>query len=185
MRYEELPIFDCRSSIERHRPLRGGSSEPASAPIKNRKYKIGTPDLATLSKVPIQNGFTLVEIMIVIVIIGLLAGMATINVQSSMNRAKQNIARGEISSFDNALGQFYGVYGRYPTNDEGLAMLGRASEKLPEPILKSIPVDPWGIAYGYNCPGESGPYDVICYGADGKPGGEGINADIRSDKIRQ
>jgi general secretion pathway protein G len=130
------------------------------------------------------NGFSLVEIMIVVVIIGLLAGMVTINVRGSMNRAKQNVARGEIATIAHALDQFYSVCGRYPTNDEGIALLCKPSEKITEALLSGVPLDPWGKAYQYNCPGSTNPYEVICYGADGKQGGEGIDADISSDKLK-
>ena len=133
----------------------------------------------------IRKGFTLVEIMVVIVIIGLLAGMVTLNVRGYLNRAKQGTARSEIAVIVQALESFYAAYGRYPTNEEGLAVLTRPSEKLPEPLLKSMPTDPWGKAYQYNCPGANSAFEVICYGADGHEGGKDIDADITSEKLKE
>jgi len=134
---------------------------------------------------PATAGFTLVEVMIVIVIIGLLAGVVTVNVRSYLIKAKQNTARREIATIVEALDHFYGAYDRYPTNEEGLAILTRPSEKLPEKPLNGEPTDPWGKAYQYNCPGGGDePYEVICYGADGREGGEGVDADISSANLK-
>lgn len=130
-------------------------------------------------------GFSLMEIMIVIVIIGLLAGVVTLNVRSYLVKAKQNVVRQEVSTIVHALETFYGANGRYPTNDEGIAILTKASEKFPEPLLNSAPVDPWGHSYQYNCPGRNGPFEVICYGAEGKEGGTGADADISSDNLKE
>jgi general secretion pathway protein G len=74
---------------------------------------------------------------------------------------------------------------RYPTNDEGLAILCRPSESFPEPLLTGELKDPWGMPYQYNSPGASGPFEVISYGANGRPGGEGLDADICSDKLKE
>ena len=131
-----------------------------------------------------DRGFTLVELMVVIVIIGLLAGIVTVNVRAHLIKARQNVAKQEIATIVMALNSFYGTYGRYPSNEEGLGILSRPSEKLPEPLLESNPVDPWGNAYQYNCPGSNKPYEVICNGADGREGGEGVDADIRSDNLK-
>ncbi len=132
-----------------------------------------------------RTGFSLVEIMIVIVIIGLLAGVVTVNVRTYLTKAKQNTARQEIATLVGALDTFYATYGRYPTNEEGIEILTRATEKLPESLLTGDPIDPWSRAYQYNSPGSNGPYEVICYGADGRDGGEGVNADISSDKLKE
>jgi general secretion pathway protein G len=126
-----------------------------------------------------------VEIMIVIVIIGLLAGLVTTNVRAYLVRAKQNAARQEMATVLQALNTFYATYSRYPNNQESLTILTQVTEKLPEPLLNSIPVDPWGNAYQYNSPGAAGPFEVICYGADGREGGQGADADISSDKLKE
>jgi general secretion pathway protein G len=125
-----------------------------------------------------------VEIMIVIVIIGLLAGVVTVNVRSYMTKAKQNTAKNEIATIVQALDTFYASYGRYPSNEEGLTVLTEATEKDPEPLLSGDPIDPWGQPYQYNSPGSAGPFEVICYGADGRQSGTGAEADITSDQLK-
>lgn len=131
-----------------------------------------------------RTAFSLVEIMVVIVIIGLLAGLVTVNVRGYMVRAKREAARTDIATLVKALDTFYTAYDRYPTNDEGLEILARPSEKLPEPPLGDIPTDPWGNPYQYNSPGTNGPYEVICHGANGRDGGDGADADITSDNYK-
>jgi len=121
-----------------------------------------------------------VEIMVVLVLIGLLSGAVALNVRHFMVKGKQSTARLEISNLCSAIETFYATMGRYPSNEEGLAVLSRKSEKFPDPLIKQVPVDPWGRPYVYNCPGRSEPYEVICFGADGKEGGEGADADIVS-----
>jgi len=121
--------------------------------------------------------------MVVIVIIALLAGVVTVNVQTYLIKAKQDTARQEIATIVKALDTFYAAYSRYPSNEEGLGVLTTASEKIPGSLLKSEPIDPWGKPYQYNSPGANGPYEVICYGQDASEGGEGPDADIRSDEL--
>ena len=132
-----------------------------------------------------RRGFSLVEIMIVIVIIGLLAGVVTINVRGYLVKAKQSTARQEIATLVNGLSAFYAAYDRYPTNEEGLEALTKPSEKLPEKLIEGLPRDPWGHAYQYNSPGTNGPFDVSCFGADGREGGEGPNQDITSESLKE
>ena len=133
------------------------------------------------------GGFSLVEIMIVIVIMGLLAGVVTINVRGYLTKAKQNTARTEMRTIANTLETFWGTYSRYPTNDEGLAVLTKPGEKFSEALLDGdVMKDPWGFPYQYNYPGPTpGRYEVICYGADGREGGDGANADIHSDNLKE
>lgn len=130
-------------------------------------------------------GFSLVEIMVVIVIIGLLAGTVTLGVRAYLHKAKQTVARKEIATIVEALESYYGFAGRFPSNDEGIALLTQPSEAFPEPLLSGEPTDPWGNPYQYNAPGRSGPYEVICYGQDGREGGEGLDADITSETLKQ
>ena len=130
-----------------------------------------------------RKGFSLVEVMIVIVIMGVLAGVVTVNVRGYLTKAKQNTARSEIATIVKALDTYYGAYSKYPDNAEGIGALTKASERIPEALLTSEPVDPWGNSYQYNSPGINGPYDVTCYGADGREGGQGVDADITSNSL--
>ena len=123
--------------------------------------------------------------MIAIVIIGLMAAVVTINVRSYLTRAKQARVAQDIGVIVDALGTFYGVYDRYPTNEEGLAVLAKPTEKLVEPPLTAEPTDPWDRPYQYNCPGTDTPFEVISYGADGREGGEGIDADLSSKPAKE
>jgi len=133
-----------------------------------------------------RTAFTLVEIMVVIVIIGLLAGAVTLSVRAYLHKAKQNVARKDISTVVTALETFYSLHDRFPTSDEGLAVLARPSDELPEPLLAAEPKDPWGRPYQYNAPGRGGaPYEVVTYGADGREGGDGIDADISSAALKE
>ena len=84
-----------------------------------------------------------------------------------------------------ALDSYYSVYGHYPSNEEGLAILARKTEKLPEPLLKQMPIDPWHHPYQYNQPGRNAAYEVICYGADGREGGENEDVDIVSWDLKE
>jgi general secretion pathway protein G len=100
-------------------------------------------------------------------------------------KGKQDAARSEIANVCAALETFYTTYGRYPRNDEGLGVLRQKTEKLTEPLLTADPVDPWGHAYQYNAPGRAGPYEVISFGADGRPGGDGGDKDIGSWELKE
>ncbi len=132
-----------------------------------------------------RPGFSLMELMIVLVIIGLLAGAVTLYATGYLNKAKQNTARREIATIMQAVESFYAVNGRYPTNDEGLDILSKPSEKFPDPLLRGEPTDPWGNDYQYNSPGTKGPFEIICYGGDGREGGDGWDTDISSDKLKE
>lgn len=136
---------------------------------------------------PCRRAFSLMEIMVVLVIIGLLAGLVTINVRGYLVRAKQNAARAEIATICEALEAFYSIYDRYPTNEEGLVILTQKSDRMSESLLQSLPVDPWQRPYHYNQPGRSGPYEVLTMGADGREGGDtgSMEADIGSWNLKE
>jgi general secretion pathway protein G len=123
--------------------------------------------------------------MFVFVLIGILATLVTVNVRYYLLKGKQNAARAEISSICAALETYYSVNDRYPDNSQGLAALTEHSEKHPEPLLKQVPIDPWGHPYQYNRPGREGPYEVICFGADGRAGGAGADKDIVSWDLKE
>lgn len=131
------------------------------------------------------RGFSLVEIMVVLVIIGLLAGLVSVNVRGYLVRAKQNAARAEISTIAEALESYYTIHDRYPTNEQGLAALTQTSDRMTQPLLQQSPVDPWGRPYQYNQPGRSGPYEVMTLGADGREGGEDADADIGNWNLKE
>ena len=128
------------------------------------------------------GGFTPIEMMVVLVLIGLLAGVVTVSVRHYLVTGKQAAAKAQVASLKTAIETFNGVYGRYPTNDEGVQILTQKTERLPEPLLdaRAVPNDPWGRPYQYNSPGRQEPYEILSYGRDGREGGGGEDADIVS-----
>jgi general secretion pathway protein G len=132
-----------------------------------------------------QRGITLIEMLVVVVIIGLFVGLVSINMFKQADKAKVTRARADISTFMQALGLYKLDTGTYPTTEQGLQALRVKPEDVPQwggPYLKAdIPPDPWARPYQYKYPGDHGDDpDVISLGADGQPGGEGLNADIQS-----
>jgi general secretion pathway protein G len=134
-------------------------------------------------KRPSQTGFTLIELMIVLFILGLLTALVAPRLMGRVGKAKQKTAQTQIHMLATALELFYLDMGRYPTEEEGLKILSQNTASLPGwggPYLdKEVPKDPWGNDYVYKIPGENAPYDIISYGADKAPGGEGENQDIK------
>jgi len=131
-----------------------------------------------------RSGFTLIELIVVVVIIGLLAGLVLPQFIRQEEKAKLKATRAQIELFATALDTFRLDVGRYPTTEEGLQALRQKPggiERWDGPYLKKdLPVDPWNKPYVYQSPGDHGPYDIISYGADGVPGGDGDNRDITS-----
>ena len=135
------------------------------------------------------SGFTLIEVLVVIVIIAVLATLVAPNVFQHVGAAKETTARSQIELLGAALDSYRLDTGRYPTGEEGLGALwtappaGSGTSKWRGPYLrKPVPLDPWGRAYLYRSPGttNSSGYDLLTYGEDGQPGGEGEAADITS-----
>ena len=134
-----------------------------------------------------EAGFTLVEILVVITIIGLIMALVGPRVLNYLAESKVKAARIPVESFASSLDLFYLDAGRYPTTSEGLAALAQRPGGIDAwngPYLRTgqVPTDPWGHAYVYRSPGEHGPYDLVSYGADGQQGGTGTAADIESWK---
>jgi general secretion pathway protein G len=130
-----------------------------------------------------QRGFTLVEMLVVITIIGLIMSLVGPRVLNYLGESKVKAARIQIQSFSSALDLFFLDAGRYPSTSEGLVALVKPAAGLTAwngPYLKggSVPNDPWGKAYIYRSPGERAPYEIVSYGADGQEGGTGTAADI-------
>lgn len=130
-------------------------------------------------------GFTLVEVMVVIVIIGLLATVVVINVMPALDQGNQEKAKVDIATLESAMEMYRLDNQTYPRSQDGLAALTSAPAGLANPeryreggYIRRLPDDPWGNPYQYAAPGRSGPFDIWSYGADGREGGEGNDADI-------
>ena len=134
-----------------------------------------------------EAGFTLVEILVVITIIGLIMALVGPRVLNYLAESKVKAARIQVESFASSLDLFYLDNGRYPSTSEGLAALAQRPggiESWNGPYLRSgaVPNDPWGHPYVYRSPGEHGAYDIVSFGSDGQEGGAGTAADIESWK---
>ena len=137
-------------------------------------------DTRTL-KVRGQRGFTLLEIMVVVIIIGLLAAIVAPNVIGQSDKARVELARANMAGIENALDMYKLDNGKYPTTEQGLNALVEKpadAKNWTAPYLKDEPMDPWNNEFVYMSPGIDGPYDLYSLGADGQEGGEGLNADI-------
>jgi general secretion pathway protein G len=135
-----------------------------------------------------QAGFTLVEMLVVITIIGLIMGLIGPRVLNYLSESKVKAARIQLQSFVTALDLFYLDAGRYPSSAEGLGALVRQTPGVAAwngPYLKggNVPNDPWNHGYIYRSPGEHGPYDIVSYGSDGQEGGSGVAADISLENL--
>ncbi|MAM25325.1 MAG: type II secretion system protein GspG [Rhodobacteraceae bacterium] len=130
-------------------------------------------------------GVTLIEMMVVLVIIALVAAIIVPNVIGRPDEARATVAQTDIRAIGSALELYRLDNQSYPTTAQGLAALAERPTAPPEPrnwvaggYLQSVPLDPWGNAYLYRSPGDTGPFDLVSLGADGAPGGDGVNADI-------
>jgi general secretion pathway protein G len=150
--------------IEAHRIVRTGCR--IEAPVRVRR----------------QRAFTLLELLVVMVIIGLLAAYVGPKYFSQIGKSEVKITKAQIDALEKALDAYRLDVGRYPSTEQGLAALEAkpANEaKWQGPYLKkAVPLDPWGKAYQYRSPGEKGEFDLFSFGKDGQAGGEGENADI-------
>ena len=142
--------------------------------MKHKKYPYNFPEL--------QSGFTLLELLVVMVIIGLLAGYVGPKYFAQIGKSEVKAARAQIDALEKALDQYRLDTGHYPGADMGLNALNTRPSSEPKwqgPYLKKeVPPDPWGQPYIYRIPGEHGEFDLYSYGKDGQPGGSGEDADV-------
>ena len=134
-----------------------------------------------------EDGFTLVEVMVVMVIIGLMTAFVVVNVAPNLSDAKLKKAKGDIRTLEQAAELYHLDMLDYPEEEDGLQALRTAPSSLADQsryrqggYIKILPKDPWERDYIYRYPGEHGVYDIFSYGKDGEVGGEGENADIVS-----
>lgn len=138
-----------------------------------------------------NEGFTLLELIVVVMVLSILASIVAVAVLKEPGKARITAAQVEIkATLEMALDRYYLAHGRYPTQEQGLKALIACPETEPIPRnypqegylkKKRMPLDPWDNEYVYLVPGsDESPYEIICYGADGQPGGEGEDADISS-----
>ena len=135
--------------------------------------------------IPVRTrGFTLLELLVVMVIIGLLAGYVGPKFFGQIGKSEVKATKAQIDALQKSLDQYRLDVGRYPSTEQGLAVLVARPADEPKwagPYLsKAVPKDPWGNDYQYRAPGEHGEYDLLSFGKDGRPGGEGEDADLTS-----
>jgi len=138
---------------------------------------------STLARYRPASGFTLLELLVVMVIIGLLASYVGPRYFAQIGKSEVKTARAQIDAFEKALDQYRLDTGHYPSTEQGLNALVVRPENEPkwggQYLRKAVPADPWGNAYVYRTPGEQGAeYDLLSYGKDGRPGGAGEDADL-------
>jgi len=158
---------------------------PISAVLRKRMWSLR----AAGARIRGQRGFSLIALLVVIIILGLIAGLVGPRLFGRVGQSKQATAKAQIELFGASLDQYRLDVGSYPPTSAGLDGLVR-NPNVPNwngPYLKknAVPNDPWGKPYLYKCcPGDHGEYDIVSYGADGAPGGEGENADATSWSVK-
>jgi general secretion pathway protein G len=150
-----------------------------------RQYSTPAPARPRKRTDRLEAGFTLVEILVVVTIIGLIMALVGPRVLNYLGESKVKTAKIQIDSFSSALDLFYLDVGRYPLTNEGLAALAQRPGNIAEwngPYVRGgmVPNDPWGHPYIFRSPGERGPYEILSFGSDGQEGGNGTATDIAS-----
>jgi general secretion pathway protein G len=158
---------------------------PAAASFPFATFRAAVACRRRANARPVQSGMTLIEILVVLVLIGIVMGIVGSNFIGKGEKAKADAARIEIGQISQSLDLYKLEVGRYPTTQEGLQALisapaGVSNWNGPYWKKQAVPKDPWGNEYKYAAPGQTGPYDIVSLGADGKEGGEGVNKDISS-----
>lgn len=155
---------------------------PTTEPDLDVEIDVGRAHARGLARVA---GFTLIEVMVVVVILGILAAIVVPRIMSRPDEARVVRAQQDIRAIGAALDLYKLDNLAYPSTEQGLEALVRKPADLPagaryksDGYLAAVPRDPWGTAYQYLSPGQHGPYDLYSHGADGIPGGEAFNADI-------
>jgi general secretion pathway protein G len=172
------------------RPCAPSAQPPATAHASTRALRAPPRARARArARATARPGFTLIEILVVIAVIAVLAALVAPNVFRHVGGAKDSAARAQVEMLGAALDAYRLDNGRYPTTSQGLdALMGEPTVE-PRPtnwrgpyLRRAVPLDPWGNAYWYESPGTFNPrgYDLVSFGADGQPGGEGEDADITS-----
>jgi general secretion pathway protein G len=137
------------------------------------------------SRLSRNSGFTLLELLVVMAIIGLLAGYVGPRYFAQIGKSEVKVAKAQMDSLEKALDQYRLDTGHYPNQEQGMAALIKKPANEPRwdgPYLKKdLPLDPWGRPYVYKMPGEKGDYDLVSLGKDGAPGGTGESADLRNN----
>lgn len=133
-----------------------------------------------------ERGFSMIELMVVVVIIGMLAALVGVNVFGNLGTAEVNSAKAQISNFRTALMAYRLEFKKFPGSSEGLDALVKNSKNKNFLDSATVPRDPWGNAYIYRSPGSGGePYEIISYGSDGAAGGTDTAADISSANLQE